>query len=155
MPRWAMLSLISAISFALGDFLVVKVTNQGVIGEQGVFAAYMILCAVAITIYLWWSKNISLDYLRSLSNSQTLTNLSVISVLMLVAYYSHYLALTGAPNPGYANSLIVLHVIFLSILSYYFLDKPLDRARVLGILLTITGAIIVTLPPNAFRSHSQ
>lgn len=145
MPRWVMLSLISAISFALGDFLVVKVTSQGVIGEQGVFAVYMILCAIAITIYLCWSNNISVELFYGLSNTQTPTYLLVISALMLVAYYSHYLALTGAPNPGYANSLIVLHVIFLSMLSYYFLDKPLDRLRVFGILLTITGAIIVAI----------
>ena len=140
MSAWIINAVISAITFAIGDFLVVRtqLENKGIIP---LFLAYTLIMGVLVSISLY----VYPDYYQAIRQYGTnhWKMILAISVIFLVAYYTHFRALTLAPNPGYANALVMFHVALLSLLSYYFLDKPLNRQTVLGIILMFIGAYLV------------
>ena len=43
-------------------------------------------------------------------------------------------------NPGYAKSIINLNTLFVSILAILFLNVKMDRQKLLGVFLIITGS---------------
>jgi len=141
--NWIIMALLSSIAFGLGDFLVVKLTSESNLSDHSIFLFYTLVLGLLVVFYFVFSGRTN-DYLKMLTdNTNNIYSLIIISFSMLLAYYFHYRALISAPNPGYANSLIVFHVIVLTLLSHLFLGKSLNIMAFLGIILTILGVTIV------------
>lgn len=139
--NWVFLSAFAALTFGIGDFIVVLSEEFG----MDVFTLYMayniivgLLCFLYIIIF---------------GGSETIINFNnrewvivlMFSLFYFVAYLSHFQALQRAPNPGYSNALIMFHVVILTLLSYYILSRPLNKMTILGIIIAFIGSYIVTL----------
>ena len=138
--NWVTVALISAIAFALADFNVVVYAAK--IPSKTLFVVYTILMAVILLFYVGFDQSL----IQEISNLTTpmMYRLVFISILFLVAYVTHFKAISTSVNPGYANAIVMLHVAFLSLLSYWFLDRPLNNYAVTGIILMFVGAVMVS-----------
>lgn len=145
MKSWILFALISAITFALGDLMVVYISHN--IDTVLLFIVYTILMGLVCFVYLLYNVAY-LQNIQQFSQYQWII-LSIITLLFIFAYLSHYKALTLAPNPGYANSLITLHVILLSVLSYYLLDKPINLYTMIGIIMMLSGGVLINIYSEA------
>lgn len=135
--NWITSATISAISFAIGDALVVKtgIENKG---HVPLFLSYTILMGLFALIYLF----IYPEYQIIVANYRWQSIIGI-TLLYIIAYYFHYSALTTVNNPGYANALVMFHVAILSIISYFYLNRPLNILTILGITLMFVGAFFV------------
>lgn len=138
--NWIIIALISAITFALGDAVVVKSGLENGDGGIPLFIAYTILMGGLCLVYLLvYPEKIEEIY------KYRFQSILVITLLFLVAYYCHYLSLTTSPNPGYANALVMFHVAILSLIGYFYLGKPLNKKTISGIILMFIGAYLVVV----------
>jgi len=140
--NWVFLSAFAAITFGLGDFIVVLSEQM----KMDVFTLYMTYTIVVGFLSLLYMVTMQKDSVQQITNFSNIewTIVSAFSILYFFAYMSHFKALQEAPNPGYSNALIMFHVAILTLLSYFFLSKPLNWKTVVGILITFIGAYIVT-----------
>ncbi len=141
MLSWIIYALISAFSFAIGDVIVVKGSSNT--DPYTLFIVYTIIMGLCCLIYFMLHP-----YNREIINKFGMSNWNIvilISIMYLIAYTTHFKALSTAPNPGYANSLVMFHVILLSLGSYYFLHKPLNMYTIIGIIMMFIGGILVTV----------
>ena len=141
--NWIFLSAFAAITFGIGDFIVV-LSEQKNMDVFSLYMAYNILVGFLCLIYLLSMEKNSFNQIINFSNNEWLI-VFAFSLFYFVAYMSHFKALQKAPNPGYSNTLIMFHVVILTLLSYYFINKPLNWKTVVGILVTFIGAYIVTV----------
>ena len=140
--NWAALAAFSAITFGLGDFIVV-LSEQKKMDVITLYAVYTIVVGIFSAIYLTMFRSGAIKQVLNFSSVEWLI-VGTFSILYFVAYLSHFVAIQKAPNPGYANALIMFHVVILTLLAYYFLNKPLNSMTILGISVTFVGAYIVT-----------
>jgi len=140
--NWIFLSAFAAITFGLGDFIVVLSEEK----KMDVLTLYMVYTVVVGLFSLFYLSLMRKDSLEQVKNFSYIewTIVAAFSFLYFFAYMSHFMALQKAPNPGYSNALIMFHVIILTLLSYLFLNKPLNWKTVMGIVITFIGANIVT-----------
>lgn len=141
METWAWLSIISAVLFGLGDYIVVF-SEQSRMNIITLYATYTILIGLVSFIYLvWFRKNGVKDVLAFRGKEWMIV--AGLSLMYFFAYILHFIAIQIATNPGYANALVMFHVLVLTMLSYFFLSKPLSMKSLAGILLMFIGAYYV------------
>ena len=74
--------------------------------------------------------------------------LSIILLLAFVGFISnsfHLKAIDLSPNPGYCDAIILSKIFFISIVSYFAFGSDLSIKKIIGCLLCILGAIIVSI----------
>ena len=139
--NWIFLSAFAAITFGLGDFIVVLSEQK----QMDVFTLYMTYSVVvgALSLgYILLKKDTATQVINFSFNEWLIVG--AFSALYFSAYMSHFMALQKAPNPGYSNALIMFHVVILTALSYLYLKKPLNWKTIVGMIITFVGAYIVT-----------
>jgi drug/metabolite transporter (DMT)-like permease len=140
--NWIFLAIFSAITFGLGDFIVV-LSEQRKMDVITLYNVYTVIVGILSAIYLFVIKKNGVKQVVNFSSIEWLI-VGAFSFLYFFAYVAHFIAIQKAPNPGYANSLIMFHVVILTVLAYYFLGKPLNSMTVVGMAITFVGAYIVT-----------
>ena len=143
MENWIIYAIISAITFALGDLSIVfSSINQQANQSNIIFVIYTALMGICSILYIIFSQEYS-QYIISMT-PMIWRNMLIITALFIIAYFTHYKAITQALNPGYANAIIMFHVAILTLLSYYYLEKPIDLKIIGGVILMLIGAIIIS-----------
>ena len=141
--NWIFLASFAAITFGLGDFIVV-LSGEKNMDIFNLYMAYNIIVGLVSLVFLYLVKRDSFNKIKNFSGFEWLIVLSF-SILYYSAYMSHFIALQKAPNPGYSNALIMFHVVILTLLSVVFLNKPLNWLTTLGIGISFVGAYMVIL----------
>lgn len=143
LENWVFLSSFAAITFGLGDFIVVLSEEK----KMDVFTLYMTYSVVVGILSLIIMVAVEKDSIKQVINFSKIEwgIVFAFSFLYFFAYMSHFKALQKAPNPGYSNALIMFHVVILTLFSYVFLKKPLNWKTSVGIAITFFGAYIVTV----------
>ena len=139
MENWFTIALLSSIFFAIGDLLLVA-TNWSRVDINMVFLLYFMIIGLFSLIYSAYSE--------LYTNWHTLEShqwgvLLLISISYFIAYRSHFIALLKSPNPGYANAIIMLHALFVAIISFFYMQKPLTPQGFIGIMLMIVGSFLI------------
>jgi uncharacterized membrane protein len=67
------------------------------------------------------------------------------AVMYFVASMIYFTAVNEASNPGYARALMSLEVIGLVVLSSLFLRSKVDFMKMIGVVLVISGSVLVVL----------
>ena len=142
MKNWIYLAAISAVLFGLGDFVVVY-SEEKKMNVLTLYITYTIIIGLLNLAYLIFFKKDSLKQILSF-NMNDWTIIALLCFFYLFAYMLHFVAIQSASNPGYANALVMFHVVVLTLMSYYYLDKPLNKYSVLGIGLMFIGGYFVT-----------
>lgn len=143
MYRWVILAVLSAIFFGLGDFIVVMSENRN-LDIMTLYITYTILIGLLNLLYLVLFKRKSITTIKEFSLNQWWIVLGL-CFFYFFAYMMHFIAIQEATNPGYANALIMFHLVILTLLSWYYLSKPLNSMTVFGIILTLIGGFFVTI----------
>jgi uncharacterized membrane protein len=141
--NWVFLAAFAAFTFGLGDFIVV-LSEQKKMDVVTLYFTYTVVVGILSGIYLFLIKKNGLNQVINFSSTEWLIVASF-SALYFFAYLAHFVALQRAPNPGYANTLVMFHVVILTLFAYYYLDKPLNWITVLGMIITCIGAYLVTM----------
>lgn len=141
--NWVFLSAFAALTFGIGDFIVVLSEDIGM-DVFTLYMAYNIIVGIFCLLYMLLIHDNSIEDIIGFNNKEWIIVL-FFSVFYFVAYLSHFKALQKAPNPGYSNALIMFHVVILTLLSYYILSRPLNSMAILGIVVSFVGAYIVTI----------
>lgn len=137
MKNWIYLASLSALLFGIGDFLVV--TQERNVSVIALFAGYSAVIGILGSLLLSFIPDVDLKKLYNIDPKIFI----LISVLHFIAYLAHFGAIQQAKNPGYANSLVMFHVIVLALLSYWLLNKELTIEGIFGMLLMFAGAFII------------
>lgn len=140
---WIGLAAISAIAFGLGDFIVVYSESKK-IDVVTLYILYTILIGLMNLAYVILFRRETLRKISSFDVSKWMIVVGL-CVTYLIAYLLHFVAIQQATNPGYANALVMFHVVVLTLLSYWFLSKPLGTQSVIGIALMFIGGLFITL----------
>jgi drug/metabolite transporter (DMT)-like permease len=143
MYRWILLAAFSAIFFGLGDFIVVASENQKM-DVVTLYITYTILIGLLNLIYLVLFRQWSIGAIKNFTTNQWLIVLGL-CFFYFFAYMMHFIAIQEATNPGYANALIMFHLVLLTTLSWYFLNKPLNKLAGLGVAFMFFGGYFVTM----------
>lgn len=142
LKNWIFLAAFAAFAFGLGDFIVV-LSEQKKMDVITLYIVYCIVIGIVNAFYLFFIRKNAIKQVINFSFIEWGIVLSF-SLLYFFAYLTHFKALQLAPNPGYANALIMFHVVILTLFAYFYLNKPLNLYTVLGIAITFVGAYIVT-----------
>lgn len=143
MYRWVLLAALSALFFGLGDFIVVTSENLKM-DVVTLYMTYTILIGLLNLLYLVLFRNWSIQAIKEFSSKQWWIVFGL-CFFYFFAYMMHFVAIQEATNPGYANALIMLHLVILTLLSWYYLSKPLNSMTVMGIILIFIGGFFVTV----------
>ena len=143
LETWVYLAIAAAILFGLGDFIVVysEKENMNIIT---LYALYTISIGILNLLYLTF---VSKDAINTIKKFK-FNDWSVVFALCLTyffAYILHFIAIQTATNPGYANALVMFHVVVLTGLSTLLLDKPLSSRATIGIGIMFIGAYFVSV----------
>lgn len=134
---WPALAAIAGLLFGVGDFLVVKTEKKA--SALSVFAAYSVAIGAASAMILMNQPKETQNITANVGWGMIM----IIAALHFVAYLTHFMSIQRASNPGYANAIVMFHVVVLALLSWKYLAKPLTPKGVLGIALMFIGASIV------------
>jgi drug/metabolite transporter (DMT)-like permease len=140
---WVMMAIVSAILFGIGDFIVVYSEDKRM-NIITLYVTYTILIGLLNLIYLIVFRTDSIKDIYNFGIFQWNIVLGL-CFFYFFAYMLHFFAIQKASNPGYANALVMFHVIVLTMLSYYFLSKPLNIMTMMGIGLIFVGGYLVTM----------
>lgn len=143
LPNWIIFAVISAITFGIGDFIVVS-SEEKRMNVVTLYITYTILIGLLNLGYLVFFQPAKVKEIFAFKKSEW-TIVGALCLFYLIAYLLHFMAIQQASNPGYANALVMFHVAVLTLLSYWFLAKPLNTASVIGIILMFVGGVIITL----------
>lgn len=140
---WVGLAILSAILFGLADFIVVLSERKSMDVISLYFTYSIIVGLVSLVFVLLFKKSVIEETIKY--NRTQWSLVLGMCFLYFIAYILHFIALQKAPNPGYANALIMFHVIVLTLLSCYFLSKPINNLTIFGIAMMFVGGYFVTL----------
>jgi uncharacterized membrane protein len=140
-PGWAHIAMISAILFGLGDFIVVY-SEKNKTDVVTLYITYTIVIGLLNLIYLLVFKKDSVPHIMNFNRNEWMI-VAGLCVTYLFAYLLHFVAIQKATNPGYANALVMFHVVVLTLLSWWFLAKPISAQAVIGIGLIFVGCTLV------------
>lgn len=142
-PNWVAFAVISAVAFGLGDFIVVYSENKKV-DVVTLYITYTILIGLLNFAYLVFFQPGKIKKIVSFEFSEWMI-VGGLCLTYLAAYLLHFVSIQRATNPGYANALVMFHVVVLTLLSYWFLAKPLNALSIFGMVLIFVGGVIITL----------
>jgi len=143
MKDWVLMAIVSAIFFGLGDFIVVFSEDRRM-NVITLYITYTIMIGFLNLLYLIVFKKDAIKDIYEFGYIQW-SIVFGLCFFYFLAYMLHFVAIQKASNPGYANALVMFHVIVLTMLSYYILSKPLNSATITGIGLIFVGGYLVTL----------
>lgn len=106
------------------------------------YVTYTILIGLLNLVYLLGFNTKGLKEIKRFTHADW-TVVGLLCVTYFVAYISHFIAIQSATNPGYANALVMFHVVVLITLSTYFLNKPLNTKAMYGIVIMFIGSYLV------------
>jgi drug/metabolite transporter (DMT)-like permease len=143
MKLWVLLAITSAILFGLGDFLVVY-SEQQKMDVITLYVTYTIIIGLINLIYLIFFRKSMLSQVQKFTRNEWAI-VAGLCVMYFLAYMLHFVAIQQASNPGYANALVMFHVIVLTALSYWFLSKPVNMKALIGVGFVFVGGWLITL----------
>ena len=141
LENWIFLSIFAAITFGLGDFIVV-LSEKRKMDTFLLYIMYTIVVGIFSMLFVLGNKNTLMPQIKNF-DSYHWGVIFLFSIFYFAAYMTHFKALRIAPNPGYSNALIMFHVIILTLMSYFYLNKPLNIRTVIGIIITMIGSYII------------
>lgn len=140
---WVIMAIVSAVFFGIGDFLVVF-SEERRMNVVTLYITYTILIGLLNLVYLLAFRKDSIKQIYDFDTSQW-NIVFGLCFFYFLAYMLHFVAIQKASNPGYANALVMFHVIVLTMMSYYILSRPLNAMTVAGIGLIFAGGYLVTM----------
>ncbi len=142
LSNWIYLSLLSALLFGLGDFTVVY-SNKYKMDVVNLYIVYTIIVGLINLLFVLFRKPDVINAVKEFNQMEWIV-VGIFCFTYLFAYLTHFIAIQKASNPGYASALVMFHVVVLTVLSYFFLNKPINSYTIFGMILTIIGALLVT-----------
>ena len=134
MEQWLIYGLIAAFFIAIRDVFSKDLINRYEYIEYIIYAN--IIIAIATIIYIY-TNNVSLKMPQR-------NDIFIIIIRLIIIYMiidpSIFYSMKYCDNPGYAKSIINLNTLFVSILAIIFLNVKIDRRKILGIFLILSGS---------------
>jgi len=127
-------ALIAAIFISIRDIFSKDLINRYEYIEYIIYANILIFIATIFYIYM---NNVKLK--MPSKNDLFIIILRLIIIYMIIEPCVFY-SMKYCDNPGYAKSIINLNTLFVSILAILFLNVKMDRQKLLGVFLIITGS---------------
>lgn len=141
MPRWVLLSLLSAIGYG-----VTAVVTTGATGTGGVGATAWTICShmvgtllFGIALMLPLPSGLAKNGLRDIKRSLTsfLPIVIIIALLFWIADVSINASYTRAPNPGYCDSVSDLESVFGAVIAALLFNAPISTQQKIGMTLAV------------------
>ena len=127
-------AIIAAIFISIRDIFSKDLINRYEYIEYIIYANILIFIATIFYIYM---NNVKLK--MPSKNDLFIIILRLIIIYMIIEPCVFY-SMKYCDNPGYAKSIINLNTLFVSILAILFLNVKMDRQKLLGVFLIITGS---------------
>jgi EamA-like transporter family len=153
LDNWIFLSVFAAIIFALGDFVVVGA--NGYMDIKILYVAFIICTGLVSLIYILMHHKDLFGKLRSEMSYKHWALMLGFCFIYFFGYLSHLQAIQIAPNPGYSNALVMLHIAILTVLSYMYLGKPVNSKAIYGIGIMFIGAYTLIMNSDQKILHSN
>ena len=145
-------SLLSALLLSISDILTKYALDKGKSNMEYIFWSHGIiylLCIIVLLIYLWFNP------IKLLLNKDTIKNIlklefNTTRYAILLSGLFGFLALITiiytfkiSKNIGYTVAIISTTCLFSLLLSYFFLDAPINYKGMYGILFILIGVYLI------------
>lgn len=143
--NWVVSTLIAVSLFICGLLSLKKagtLKSNGSIGWLGNIIFSLVLGALALSTVLVFSSQREQVYQL---NRNTILWLILFGVFFFCGNAFFFKGITSSDNPGLARALMTLEVVGLTIGSWFLFNESINNVQILGILLVVLGAILVSL----------
>lgn len=136
-------SALLTVSYLIVKYASIK-SNNDAVAERGFIIISLTMGLVALLLLLF-VKETRNNIINDLKNTKVSKWLIISGLIIFVSYFYLFRGSVTAPNPGYARGLLTIDLVMLTILSAILFDAPISITSVLGMLLIISGIILVSL----------
>lgn len=136
-------SVLITISYVILKYASIKSNNNDV-AERGfiIVSLSMGLSALLLLLFVKETRNNIINDLKNIKVSKWLI---LSGLIIFISYFYLFRGSVTAPNPGYARGVLTIDLVMLTILSAILFSAPISMISVLGMLLIISGIILVSL----------
>ena len=104
------------------------------------------IISLLLLLLLYNKKNYSKnDLINILTNKKSIIFIIVFSIISLLNVIILQTAIKLTPNISYTHSIINLNIILVLLASCLFFDQKINYKSLLGIILSLTGVLLITL----------
>ncbi len=145
--NWITDTLIASV-LVTASYLAVKYastnSNNTGVEERGfiIISLSMGLIALLLLIFVKETRN---NVINDIKNIKVSKWLMITGLLIFVSYFYLFRGSVTSPNLGYARALLTLNLVMLTILSALLFNSPISLPAVLGMVLIISGIILISL----------
>ena len=145
--NWILDTLIASalltLSYLILKYASIKSNNDGV-AERGFIITSLImgLCAVLLLLFVKETRNNIINDFKNIHVSKWLI---LSGIIIFISYFYLFRGSITAPNIGYARGLLTIDLVMLTILSALLFGSPISVTSVLGMILILSGIILVSL----------
>ena len=137
MEVWIIYALITCIITSLSVIVMKYITNSNTDIISCIMLVYVIVGILALIYLYLYKKNCFLDLKN---NFHSILFLSILSLFTGIFFIK---SINSCNNPGYSHLIVNMNVILTLILSYFIFDIRMNYKTFLGIIIAITGILIV------------
>jgi uncharacterized membrane protein len=138
MKKWMMYGLLAAIFIAIRDIFSKDLINRYHYIDYIILANIIVF--ISTVIYLMVTKRT----VKIPNNNDFIIILLRLLVVYMIIEPSIFYSIKYCENPGYAKSIINLNTLFVFILAFFFLKAKVDKKKIFGILLIISGSYYIS-----------
>jgi uncharacterized membrane protein len=145
--NWILDTLIASVLIT-GSYLTLKYasikSNNNDVAERGfiIISLSMGFFALLLLLFVKETRN---NIINDLKNTKVSKWLILSGLIIFISYFYLFRGSVTAPNPGYARGLLTIDLVMLTISSVILFGAPISITSVLGMLLIISGIILVSL----------
>jgi len=138
MKKWMMYGLLAAIFIAIRDIFSKDLINRYHYIDYIILANIIVF--ISTVIYLMVTKRT----VKIPNNNDFIIILLRLLVVYMIIEPSIFYSIKYCENPGYAKSIINLNTLFVFILAIFFLKAKVDKKKLFGMLLIISGSYYIS-----------
>jgi uncharacterized membrane protein len=138
MKKWMMYGLLAAIFIAIRDIFSKDLINRYHYIDYIILANIIVF--ITTVIYLMVTKRT----IKVPNNKDFIIILLRLLIVYMIIEPSIFYSIKYCENPGYAKSIINLNTLFVFILAFFFLKAKVDKKKIFGILLIISGSYYIS-----------
>ena len=133
-----MYGLLAAIFIAIRDIFSKDLINRYHYIDYIILANIIVF--ITTVIYLMVTKRT----IKVPNNKDFIIILLRLLIVYMIIEPSIFYSIKYCENPGYAKSIINLNTLFVFILAFFFLKAKVDKKKIFGILLIISGSYYIS-----------
>jgi len=146
MKLWILLSFFALLTTSFRIIAYKYLSNTNYDNITIILFSFVLMGIISLLLLLYNKKNYSKnDLINILTNKKSIIFIIVFSIISLLNVVILQTAIKLTPNISYTHAIINLNIILVLLASCLFFDQKINYKSLLGIILSLTGVLLITL----------